>query len=155
MQEGQIGKFMVSGSSLFLLTFADDMLLFLNGKKESLTSCMNLIHEYEKASGQQIHLKKSSFLISAKVNFPEGTLSKLGLLFNCWLCLLNTREFPYSRAEASFLIFMSWNPLLRLEWKVGRLDCSPLRSYLVTYFIYLQLGGKPPGERIQSIANLN
>lgn len=76
METGQIDRFHVSrgAQGVSHLLFADDMLVFLNGKKNSIHSFMNLLHTYENASGQQVNVSKSGFVVSSKMAVTRKNL---------------------------------------------------------------------------------
>ncbi|KAL2486870.1 Uncharacterized protein Adt_31626 [Abeliophyllum distichum] len=46
------------------LVFADDMIIFTNGQRNSLTKVMEFIRSYTKGSGQNINCSKSSFTVT-------------------------------------------------------------------------------------------
>ena len=46
--------------------FADDTIIFLNGRKSSIICMMNFLKRYQEASGQKINCNKSSFLVLEK-----------------------------------------------------------------------------------------
>lgn len=56
------------------LLFADDMLIFSNGRKSSISQLMSLLREYEMASGQLVNLYKSGFLCSHKLQICRKLL---------------------------------------------------------------------------------
>lgn len=47
--------------------FADDTLIFLNGRESSLKNTMDFLAKYQKASSQEISPNKSCFLVSSKL----------------------------------------------------------------------------------------
>lgn len=46
------------------LLYADDTLIFLNGRSSSIKGCLNLLNLYCECSGQRVNAAKSSFLLS-------------------------------------------------------------------------------------------
>lgn len=60
------------------LAFADDIIIFTNGLKESLSKLTTFLHSYERTSGQKINFKKSCYVTSHMVNMRlVGELSNL------------------------------------------------------------------------------
>ncbi|VFQ83814.1 unnamed protein product [Cuscuta campestris] len=50
------------------LAFADDLVVFLNGDTRNLKKFRRILEDYQKGSGQQVNLNKSSFYTGKKVN---------------------------------------------------------------------------------------
>lgn len=50
------------------LLYADDTLIFMNGKRRSIVGCKNCIMRYCLCSGQRVNVQKSSFYISKKTS---------------------------------------------------------------------------------------
>lgn len=69
------------------LLFADDMLVFTNGRARSLRSLMGLLKVYENSSGQQVNLQKSSYYASKHIN--RRRRARIELLTGC-----PARSFP-------------------------------------------------------------
>lgn len=61
-------------NSITHLLFADDLLLFTNGKARSLRNLISVLHEYELCSGQSINKTKSTFLCS---NYIIGSKKRM------------------------------------------------------------------------------
>lgn len=54
------------------LLFADDTMFFCQASKDCCESLLQLLHDYEKASGQMINKTKSSITFSSKPPPPRG-----------------------------------------------------------------------------------
>lgn len=63
------------------LFYADDMLIFTNGRLRSLQRLKNLMGKYEEAAGQKINLSKSAFYVSKRIT--RGRLSCIQRLTGC------------------------------------------------------------------------
>ena len=48
------------------LAYADDLIVFTQAKESSLRQLLNVLHNYEKISGQKINLQKSHFFVDEK-----------------------------------------------------------------------------------------
>lgn len=71
------------------LLFADDMLVFSNGRIRSLRTLRDLLQRYERSSGQQINLEKSSIFVSKYINGRK--LARIQNLLGCKI-----KEFPFT-----------------------------------------------------------
>lgn len=58
------------------ILFADDLLIFSNGRIRSLHCVRELLQRYERSSGQQINLRKSSIFVSKHINGRKRTRIK-------------------------------------------------------------------------------
>lgn len=88
------------------LFFADDMLLFVNGRVRSLRNLRNLLQKYETFSGQQINLTKSSLFISKRIHGHK--LEKVQQVMGC-----TVKSFPFTYLGA---------PLYRGRYKAEYFD---------------------------------
>lgn len=81
------------------LCYADDMLIFTNGRLKSLRCLRKLMTHYEEDSGQKINLQKSSFYAS-KI-FSQAALSKFNELqvFRRRICRLSIWENLFIRGD--------------------------------------------------------
>ena len=70
------------------LLFADDMLVFLNGKKRNLSKFTNFLSQYEEVSGQLVNHLKSGFITSSKNSLNMVNLKTNGYLEIIFLSLL-------------------------------------------------------------------
>lgn len=59
------------------LLYADDVLNFTNGSNRSLTVLMELLHSYEKSSGQLVSSEKSGFYIGSKAERRAGNIASI------------------------------------------------------------------------------
>lgn len=75
--------------SISHLLFADDMLVFSNGRLKSFRCLRGLLHSYERSSGQQINLEKSSVYVSKSITGRK--LSRIQHLLGC-----QVKEFPFT-----------------------------------------------------------
>lgn len=78
MKPYKLGRNIQAVSHLF---FADDMLLFSNGRIRSLKNLRDMLQKYEHSSGQRIHLEKSS--LYASKNISGRKLNRLQLILGC------------------------------------------------------------------------
>lgn len=88
IQEGAITAYSAFRSSpvIPILCFADDMIVFLRGLRQTIRAFLSFLERYELASGQRISKPKSSFYVSQKSSstlprwisatsaFAQGTL---------------------------------------------------------------------------------
>ncbi|XP_012857145.1 PREDICTED: uncharacterized protein LOC105976424 [Erythranthe guttata] len=85
-------KYKVRRGSLHIshLFYADDMLLFTNGSKKSVTRLRHMLKKYEDSSGQLINLDKSGFYTSKRIRH-----TKIHLLKEWTGCIHNSLSLKY------------------------------------------------------------
>lgn len=71
------------------LSFADDVIIFVNGCRFSLHRLMNFLHHYETVSGQLINQSKSSFYIKGQTSVSHKTIVQSVTGFQ-------PRQFPFT-----------------------------------------------------------
>lgn len=79
IQQGQIIPYQQGRNVLPIshLLYADDVLIFSNGSNRSITAPMELLHTYERSSGQLINVEKSGFYIWAKAERRAVPISNI------------------------------------------------------------------------------
>lgn len=82
----KLGRNVQAVSHLF---FADDMLIFSNGRVRSLKNLSSLLQKYENSSGQQINLRKSSIFASKQIHGQK--LMKIQQVLGC-----RVKNFPFT-----------------------------------------------------------
>lgn len=75
----RLGRHVTPISHLF---YADDMLIFTNGRIRSLQRLRDLLKLYQEASGQEVNLQKSAFYASKKIS--RGRLTKIQRISGCY-----------------------------------------------------------------------
>ncbi|XP_026429013.1 uncharacterized protein LOC113324961 [Papaver somniferum] len=68
------------------IMFADDIFLFCNVEKRNLKSLLQILEEYQKASGQEINLSKSKCFVGGTSNARKNQLAEV--------CGMNLSNFP-------------------------------------------------------------
>lgn len=63
------------------LFYADDMLIFTNGRVRSLQILRNLMSRYQLSSGQEINLNKSAFYASKRIS--QGRIARIQRVSGC------------------------------------------------------------------------
>lgn len=89
MGDLQLYKLRRNVQSISHLLFADDMLVFSNGRLKSFRCLRGLLQSYERSSGQQINLEKSSIYVSKSITGQK--LSRIQHLLGC-----QVKEFPFT-----------------------------------------------------------
>lgn len=103
------------------LFFADDMLLFVNGRVRSLRNLRNLLQKYETSSGQQIHLTKSSLFVSKRIHGHklEKVQQVMGVQLYPFLLLTLEHRCTWGDVRRSIsIVLFSW---LQIDLKDGRI----------------------------------
>lgn len=90
IQQGQLLPFENSRHDLHIshLKYADDVLIFTSVSNRSLTALMNLLHSYERSSGQCISAEKSGFYIGSKAERRASHIT--------WITGISRRDFSFN-----------------------------------------------------------
>lgn len=102
------------------LFYADDMLLFTNGKLRSLKNLRKLLQWYEKSSGQQINLQKSACFPGKSI--VRGRLIQIQIVTGCSVKALPFLYLGSPCTNAVVAIIFSMTSLINLleDWRVGK-----------------------------------